>query len=269
MRSLMALPLLLASLTTFAADKPGSADLELVPRFHNAEIVDFRNAESEERRYPLGAIRRIGGDLRFEGEVLAHGALRSLTYQIPSEYQATDAFEATRNALLDQGAHLLYWCVARDCGSSSLWANAVFGRASLYGPDEGQSYALMRFTQGDADTLFALYAITRGNRRAYLQVDQFTPDEALGLIRPTSSTLLRQLRHDGELVIPDISVDDPDWQALLTRTLRMDSTLRIALDGRDAMRWREVLIEQNIRQNRIEVDDALRSEMALEIKVIR
>ena len=31
-----------------------------------------------------------------------------------------------------QDAELLYWCVGRECGSSSLWANAVFANATLY-----------------------------------------------------------------------------------------------------------------------------------------
>ena len=29
--------------------------------------------------------------------------------------------------MLQPGAELLFWCQARDCGESSLWANQVFG----------------------------------------------------------------------------------------------------------------------------------------------
>ena len=35
---------------------------------------------------------------------------------------------AAREALQKQDAELLFWCQARDCGESSLWANEVFDR---------------------------------------------------------------------------------------------------------------------------------------------
>ncbi|MDP0995252.1 DUF4892 domain-containing protein, partial [Klebsiella pneumoniae] len=33
--------------------------------------------------------------------------------------------------LAEADAQLLFWCQARDCGESSLWANEVFGNAKL------------------------------------------------------------------------------------------------------------------------------------------
>jgi hypothetical protein len=68
---------------------------------------------------------------------------------------------------------LLFWCQARDCGESSLWANEVFGNAKLYGADEQQAYLLLRLAAPKDNTLVALYSITRGNRKAYLHVEQF------------------------------------------------------------------------------------------------
>lgn len=254
-----------------AADKTGSRDLDILPRFQNSEIVDFRNAEDEEKRYPLGPIRRIGGQLRYEGEVLVRGGLNSLTYRVPSDYRAADSFEYARETLLSEGGQLLYWCVARDCGSSSLWANTVFGRSSLYGPDDGQAYALLRMgAHGERDTLVALYSITRGNRQAYLQVEQLTPTEPMSDLLPNPATLLRQLRQDRKLVLPETAgPEDTDWSALVTRALQMDSTLRVVLDGPHAAAWREMLVSGGIRQGRIEVDAAGDDVAGLEIRVIR
>ncbi|MCP6391037.1 DUF4892 domain-containing protein, partial [Klebsiella pneumoniae] len=79
-------------------------------------------------------------------------------------------FTAAREALQKQDAQLLFWCQARDCGESSLWANEVFGNAKLYGADDQQAYLLLRLAAPENDTLVALYSITRGNRRAYLHV---------------------------------------------------------------------------------------------------
>jgi hypothetical protein len=270
MRSLIPVPILAVSLACVAADKPGSEDLEALPRFQQSEIVDFRNAEQQERRYPMGAIRRIGGQLRFEGEVLANGELRSLTYRIPTEYRATEAFEYARQTLISEGAQMLYWCVARGCGSSSLWANDVFGRSSLYGPDEGQAYALMRVQDESEDTLYALYAITRGTRQAFLQVEQFTPASSLGKLLPTPSTLLRQLREDNNATLPEnLGAVDSEWLSVLSGALKTDSSLRVVLNGEKAGEWRAALIEQGIRQNRIEVDETGADQASLQVTVIR
>lgn len=261
----------MAAAASNAADKAGSKDLDILPRFQNSEIVDFRNVENEEKRYPLGPIRRIGGQLRYEGEVIARGGLSSITYRVPSDYRATDSFEYARETLLSSGGQLLYWCVARDCGSSSLWANTVFSRSSLYGPDDGQAYALLRMeAHGERDTLVALYSITRGNRQAYLQVEQLSPAEPMGDLLPNPATLLRQLREDRKLVLPETAgPDDTEWSALVTRALKMDSTLRVVLEGPQAAAWREMLVSGGIRQSRVEVDDSDDAVAGLEVRVIR
>lgn len=127
-----------------AADVPGSQDLPLVPRMVDAQIVDYRPPAELERIYPMGSIRKISGQLRFDGQVTARGQMTSVTYELPPEHSATSAFTAAREALQKQGAELLFWCQARDCGESSLWANEVFGNAKLYGADNGQAYLLLR-----------------------------------------------------------------------------------------------------------------------------
>ncbi len=172
-----------------AADLPGSSDLDILPRLADTEIVDYRPAAELERVYPLGSIRKISGQLRFDGQVNARGKLTSVTYQLPAERTSDDAFTAAREALQQQGAELLFWCQARDCGESSLWANEVFGNAKLYGADDRQAYLLLRMAEPRNDTLVALYSITRGNRRAYLHVEQSAAP--LGELLPTSATLLR------------------------------------------------------------------------------
>ena len=109
----------------FAADVPGSQDLPAVARQVDAQIVDYRPAEDKERIYPLGSIRKISGQLRYEAQATARGLNTAITYELPAEHTSSAAFTATREALQAQGAQLLFWCQARDCGESSLWANEV------------------------------------------------------------------------------------------------------------------------------------------------
>uniref|UniRef100_UPI001F5491CD DUF4892 domain-containing protein n=1 Tax=Pseudomonas mohnii TaxID=395600 RepID=UPI001F5491CD len=184
MRSLNLLALCCFSPLLFAADVPGSQDLPILPRMTDAQIVDYRPAAELERVYPLGSIRKISGQLRFDGQVSARGNAMSVTYELPPEHSATQAFTDAREALQKQGAQLLFWCQARDCGESSLWANEVFGNAKLYGSDNEQAYLLLRLAAPKDNTLVALYSITRGNRKAYLHVEQFDAAGPLGDLLP-------------------------------------------------------------------------------------
>jgi hypothetical protein len=241
------------AVTSQAADVTGSQDFANLPRPTDAEIVDYRPAAELERIYPLGSIRKISGQLRFDGQVSARGSATSVTYELPPERSADEAFTAAREALQKQDAQLLFWCQARDCGESSLWANEVFGNSRLYGADSGQAYLLLRLAAPNSDSLVALYSITRGNRRAYLHVEQFQASAPLGELLPTSATLLRELKSTGELDLPMLSAAPAEpWITLLSRGLNLDSTLRVTLSGPQGEAWREALTTKGVRAARLE-----------------
>ena len=268
MRLIILLSLCLAGPSLFAADLPGSRDLEILPRFPRSEITDFRSEPMLERLYPQGSIRRISGQLRYEREVLAEGAFTAVTYRLSSEHSSAEAFEAARRALMEKGAELLYWCQGRDCGSSSLWANSVFGKATLYGPDDQQAYALLRLAEPNPESLLALYAITRGNRRAYLHVEQLDSAAPLGTLLPAPATLLRQLKSTGELKLLRLSGEpEQPWVEVLARSLNLDTTLRVSLDGPNADAWREALVAQGVRAARLELGEG--DEKGLHLSVLR
>lgn len=266
MRLISILGLCCLSPLLFAADVPGSHDLPLVPRLPDAKIVDFRPVAELERIYPLGSIRKISGQLRFDGQVTARGQTTSVTYELPPEHSSTEAFTIAREALQKQGAELLFWCQARDCGESSLWANEVFGNAKLYGSDEQQAYLLLRLAAPRDNSLVALYSITRGNRRAYLHVEQFDAGTPLGELMPTSATLLRQLKDTGELDFPKLSGEPiPVWLTLLSRGLNLDTTMRVNVSGPNAEAWRQALIGQGVRAARMETGSAQASGLHIEL----
>jgi len=253
MRTFSLLALCCFSPLLFAADVPGSQDLPVVPRMADAQIVDYRPVTELERIYPLGSIRKISGQLRFDGQVSARGQTTSVTYELPPEHSSNDAFTAAREALQKQDAQLLFWCQARDCGESSLWANEVFSNAKLYGADDQQAYLLLRLAAPQDNTLVALYSITRGNRKAYLHVEQFDAAAPLGDLLPTSATLLRELKSTGELDFPKLTGDpDEAWVRLISRGLNLDTTLRVSVSGPNAEAWRQALIGQGVRTARME-----------------
>lgn len=235
------------------AEVPGSADLDILPRFARAEIVDYRVQDSVERLYPQSALRRISGRLRVDAEIDAVGRLTALTYELPEGHGSAEAFVQARAALLGQGARVLHWCEGRECGASSLWANNVFGNARLYGPDEQQAYLLLQLAAPRQDSLLALYAVTRGTRRAYLHVELLESAAPLGEHLPNAETLLRQLKDAGELTLTGVPAEPGDpWLELLAKVLRLDTGLRVQLSGPAAPAWREALIERGTRAARLE-----------------
>ena len=251
----LGLSLLLAS-SVVCADVAGSQDLEVLPRFDGSKIVSFKDVAEQERIYPQGAIRRISGTLRYEREVAAQGQLTAVTYELPRTHSANEVFAKARGDLQAQDAELLYWCVGRECGSSSLWANAVFANATLTGSDDEQTYALLRLVEPRQDSLLAIYSITRGNKRAYLHAELLNANAPLGEVLPTPATLQRQLKNTGELRLAKQVEPSAAWTELLARSLRLDSTLRVTISGAQAEAWRNALVEQRVRASRLELGEA-------------
>ncbi|MCO7517458.1 DUF4892 domain-containing protein [Pseudomonas guariconensis] len=231
----------------------------------DAKVVDQRPAVEQERVYPMGGLRRISGRLRVEEKVESRGLVSSVTYELPVERTAREAFTSAREALQREGGYPLFWCQGRDCGEASLWANQVFGNARLNGGDEQQAFILLRRSAEEADTLVALYSVTRGNRRAYLHVEEFVASSPLGELLPTPATVLRELRDTGKLDYPDLASPQPAWVALLGRSLNLDSTLRASLSGSEAEAWREELVKAGVRSARLEVGEATTTGLHLEL----
>jgi len=256
MRTAVCASLLFASPLLWAGNLPVPVD---------AKVVDQRPVGEQERIYPMGPLRKISGRLRVDDKVESRGQVSSVTYELPVERTAREAFTSAREELQRDGGYPLFWCQGRDCGEASLWANDVFASARLNGGDEQQAFILLRRSAEEADTLVALYSVTRGNRRAYLHVEEFVAGSPLGELLPTAATVLREMRDTGKLDYPDLTTPQPAWVALLGRSLNLDSTLRASLSGNEAEAWREQLVKAGVRSNRLEVGNAPTDGLHLEL----
>lgn len=220
-----------------------------------------------------GVVRKVNNRLRAEQEVRATGDLIRVTFEVPNTYSRTEAFDHAKAQLLTRPHSMLYFCEGRECGASSLWANEILDNARLYGPEENQAYLAVSLN-GEPQRLVSLYAITRGNRRVYLHVDQFTPDEPIREpLYPTPSTLLKVLHANDRLALPGLDLDggadgaasdatattrpaggDPEvWLNLVNRMLRSDTRLRVAISGEHAPAVMQRLIDLGIRSSRLEI----------------
>lgn len=230
-------------------------DLLALESLHEAKVITQSQQASLEKIYPQGSVRRISGTMRYSGEVLVRGSMEELTVQLAPTHDALDAFAASRELLQNQDAQMLYWCVARECGPSNLWANHVFNNARLYGPDDGQAYALFRLAGAEQSNLIAVYAITRGNGRGFLHAEYFQAEQLPENLRPTATTLARQLRTDNQLNLSRLTdAPDPVWTKLLVRALNQNSTMRVSMAGEQAAQWRDAMADEGVRASRIELE---------------
>lgn len=254
----------LAGLMLCALARPAVAADELTERiqlsaFPGATLVDSSIESAVDHAVVIGSIRHINNQLRAEREVLAVGELIRATYQIPGPHDREEAFEHAKEQLLAQPGSLLFFCEGRECGSSSLWANQVLDNATLYGPEDNQAYMVMQLDT-EPQRFVSLYAITRGNRRVYLHVEQFTPEKAVTeQLYPTPATLLKMLHAEGQLVIPANLAADPEsakaWVNLVNRMLRSDTRLRISVNGDKAPEVMRQLVDLGIRSQRLVVGE--------------
>ena len=149
-------------------------DLPGLNRYPNATLE--QSVSREARNYPLleSRVRKIRGDIRADKEEWLNGFLERRVYEIPSGHTSEKAFKDMKAHIKALGAQVRYTCQGRDCGPSNLWANDIFGLATLYGHDREQRYLLASRTVEGAKEYYVLYSITRGTRRVYTMIDQFT-----------------------------------------------------------------------------------------------
>lgn len=253
-------------LSPLAAPPAWAVDVERLVQEVDSTVVDQRQAVEQERIYPLGPLRKISGQLRMESQVNARGQVSSVTYELPVERSAKDAFSAARQTLHTSGSQLLFWCEARDCGESSLWANQVFNNSRLLGSDDQQAFFLLRLAAPQDNTLVGVYTVTRGNRRVAMHIEQFVADAPLGDLMPTAPTVLRELRVAGGLDYPSLgSAPVEPWITLLSRTLNLDSSLRVTVAGAAAPAWRDALIAAGVRESRLQLGNVEQPGLRLDL----
>lgn len=206
--------------------------------------------------YPASSVYRAAGKANMKNSVQAAGVQTEKMWHLGTAYNAIDVFNQIRTTLQAQGMHILYWCTGRECGPSNLWANQIFNQSELYGPDDNQMYALLTTIDVESNTqsVVALYAITRGNGKAYVYFNHLQMDTLQTELNPEPATLLKLLKEDG--VLHFLSLDtEPDerWVALFVQMLRQNSVLRVTLQGNTAELWRDQIVAKGIASSRIEL----------------
>jgi hypothetical protein len=195
--------LLLITDDLFAADLP-------VQNYHNARVIFQSNAKTDEYVLALGSYKKIAGSWRVDRQQRLGGTLARFTLELPEGHSANNGFDFYLDQLQNFNFRELFHCKSRDCGTSNSWANTHFKIQQLYGLDQFQQYGAYEVTTADDKPFYvALYAVQRGNKRVYLQLDILHVDKVIELgIASSPESIIKSLDTSGYYVFPDLVAED-------------------------------------------------------------
>lgn len=202
-RFMGALVLVLMANVVFAVELP-------VQNYHNARIVFQSSADTDEYVLALGSYKKIAGNWRVDRQQRLSGNLARYTLELPERHSANNGFDFYLDQLQNFNFRELYHCKGRDCGTSNSWANNHFKIQLLYGLDQFQQYGAYEITTADEKPFYvALYAVQRGNKRVYVQLDILHVDKVIDLgIASSPESIIKSLTTSGYYVFPDLVADD-------------------------------------------------------------
>lgn len=260
-------------------DQTAGADHPLLMRFPDSEIEEYDRTNELNHRLVLGTLQRTRGEVVPESVERLKGRVTRIVYAIPLDYQVSDVREFFAQQLSDRGDSILFSCEGRACGSSNYWANDIFKRRILYGPERNQYYLAARSnTALENDPFLALYLITRANKRLYAYVEIIESELAAAPQALVNEGLLAAtLRAKGSVVLPLVQFNtagggndeneelvDPSALDYLVRLLQVDPEIRVYLVGHLSATERslESLLEQSV--NRVQLIKAVLLEKGIE-----
>lgn len=154
------------------SDVAGSRDFDLIKRFPHSHIVRYEQAtETLPYRLILGPLIKVNNILSPKKSRHIEGKLTRITYRIPDGNRSDEVSDYFNRNLADNKIEVIFHCRGRDCGSSNYWANTIFKRAVLYGPEQFQNFFVARFNRASGTTFVSVYTAQRGNRRLYAHLD--------------------------------------------------------------------------------------------------
>jgi outer membrane protein OmpA-like peptidoglycan-associated protein len=221
-----------------------AADLKLQP-YPNAREVFHSLAQEDNFLLALSSYKKIDSSWLVDRSQRLSGRLERTTFELPSDHNAEMGFSFFKDQIDKYNLRELFHCKARDCGTSNSWANNHFKIIQLYGMDQYQFYGAYEITNADEKPFYVvIYAVMRGNKRAYVQLDvlHVTNINEFG-VAASPETLSKLLNTNGYFVFPDfvskdahgsahLQIKPAHIQALVT-LLALQPKLTLALVGHD------------------------------------
>ena len=235
--------LYLFGLLCFASQVQSAAlNLQTYP---NAREVFHSEGQEDSFLLALGSYKKVDSNWQVDRSQHLSGMLERTTFELPADHHAENGFSFFKSQLDKYNLRELFYCKARDCGTSNSWANNHFKVIQLYGLDQYQLYGAYEITNADEKPFYVvLYAVMRGNKRAYVQLDilHVTKVNEFG-VASSPETLGKLLNTNGYFVFPDFVSKDAQGSLhlqvkqvhihALASLLALQPKLTLALVGHD------------------------------------
>ena len=160
------------------AESESASVAAAVGLFPSSELVEQKTTESMSHLVVLGALEKVNHELQPEKFILVPGRKDASTWYLPEARRTRQVAEHFKSELIES-ANILFECQGRSCGSSSYWANKLFERAILYGPEQYQHYLIAQrsvpqhsLAQQKAEgDYIVIYIGERATRKIYVHIE--------------------------------------------------------------------------------------------------
>ena len=220
-------------LTVFGAGN----EVGIIALYPRAQLVESTEEQAiSTHRIMLGALKKVNNEIAPEASRYLQGQRTRNTYLLADEQRSNLVFEFYVEQLERQG-QILYQCAGRECGSSNYWANSVFERRILYGPEQFQHYIV-----GVIDGQYlAIYVAQRATGQVYAHLDIIKPqrDSATAMTELDSVNLLQALSSGAPVKLglqPEVAVTQR-----VAAALAGNQTSIVYIVGHDALQRDETL----------------------------
>lgn len=136
-------------------------------------------------------------------------------YRVLEGANREEARDHYMRELKARGTQVLFECSGRGCGRSNVWANQIFGQATLYGNDSDQDYLIAgNIDENGKPSLTLIYTVTRGSQREYVWVEQL--ESPAGTTIPGLGSASSRIK--GPILVP--------WKGSITHNFDWNATDR-------------------------------------------
>lgn len=141
--------------------------------FDDSVLEDTVAIASPGRLVLFSPVREVNNEIRSASLARLPVKGTGQLYRVLNGASREEARDHYLRELKARGAQILFECSGRGCGRSNVWANQVFGQATLYGSDSDQDYLVAgSVDENGKPSLTLIYTVTRGSQRQYVWVEQ-------------------------------------------------------------------------------------------------
>ncbi len=148
-------------------------------------------------RIITGSLKKLENVLVPKSYEYVVGKRQTEVYYLPYE-QKVDRVVTFFKDQLEDSYQILFSCRGRNCGSSSYWANTVFGERLLYGPEQFQRYLVAKAI--DSNSYVTIYVGQRGTKKIYVRLARIEATESQ--LEANVDTIAISLGSNGRFVVP-------------------------------------------------------------------